>query len=264
MDYFENVEIDPIDTEIRDVINLNVKVKEKQTGSISIGGGYSSEDGLFTTGQIQQKNLFGTGDVVSLKAYLGQLASRYIISYTHPYAFGTPLTVGIDLYNWERAYQDFTENSYGVKLRAGYPSASTACLTGYYIWQDAEIDNLDALAQRDPIFPQGLTRFSGKKRVRARFERNTTDHPFLPTKGTYIGAILEYSSKALGGDYNLFKQEYHVGVYYPLFWKFIGHLRGEVGFENPGGLDNFPIYERYFPRRYKFTSRLAVRRGWTN
>ena len=211
LDYFENVEIDPIDTEVRDVINLNVKVKEKQTGSISIGGGYSSEDGLFTTGQIQQKNLFGTGDVVSLKAYLGQLASRYIISYTHPYAFGTPLTVGIDIYNWERAYQDFTENSYGVKLRAGYPLGQYSMVTGYYVWQDAEIDNLDTLAQRDPTFTQGLTGFSVKSAFGLAFSRNTTDHPFLPTKGTYIGANLEYSAKALGGDYNLFKQEYHLG-----------------------------------------------------
>ncbi len=246
LDYFENVEIDPVDTEVRDVINLNVKVKEKQTGSISVGGGYSSEDGLFTTGQIQQKNLFGTGDVVSLKAYLGQLASRYILSYTHPYAFGTPLTVGIDIYNWERAYQDFTEDSYGVKLRAGYPIGQYSMVTGYYVWQDAEIDNLDTLAQRDPTVIKSLTGFEVKSAFGIAFSRNTTDHPFLPTKGTYIGANLEYSAKALGGDYNLFKQEYHLGAYYPLFWKFIGHLRGEVGFENPGGLDNFPIYERFF------------------
>ncbi len=245
LDYFETVEIEPIDTEVKDVINLNVKVKEKQTGSISVGGGYSSEDGLFTTGQIQQKNLFGTGDLVSLKAYLGQLASRYIISYTHPYAFGTPLTVGIDIYNWERAYQDFTEDSYGVKLRAGYPLGQYSMVTGYYVWQDAEIDNLDLAAERDPIFRDSLG-FAVKSAFGIAFSRNTTDHPFLPTRGTYIGANLEYSAKALGGDYNLFKQEYHIGMYQPLFWKFIGHLRGEVGFESPGGVDNFPIYERFF------------------
>jgi outer membrane protein insertion porin family len=246
LDYFETVEIDPIDTDQKDIVNLNVKVKEKQTGSISVGGGYSSEDGLFTTGQIQQKNLFGTGDLVSLKAYLGQLASRYILSYTHPYAFGTPMTVGVDLYNWERAYPDFDMNSYGVKLRAGYPIGLYSTLTGYYMWQDARIDNLDTLANRDPNVVKSLIGFEVKSAIGIAFERNTTDHPFLPTKGTYIGTNFEYSSKALGGDYNLFKEEYHVGVYYPLFWKFVGHLRGEIGFENPGGLNDFPIYERYF------------------
>ena len=181
LDYFENVEIEPVDTENKEIVNLNVKVKEKQTGSISIGGGYSSEDGLFTTGQIQQKNLLGTGDLVSLKAYLGQLASRYIISYTHPYAFGTPMTVGVDLYNWERAYPDFTMDSFGVKLRAGYPVGQYSTVTGYYMWQDARADNLDTLAQRDPTFVKSLTGFEVKSAVGLAFERNTTDHPFLPT-----------------------------------------------------------------------------------
>ncbi len=78
-------------------------------------------DGLFVTGQIQQKNLFGKGDYISLKAYLGQLASRYILSYTKPWLFGTPLSGGIDVYDWIRAYQDFTKDSYGFKLRVGYP-----------------------------------------------------------------------------------------------------------------------------------------------
>ena len=83
-------------------------------------------------------------------------------------------------------------------------------------------------------FSQRLERFPCQKRVGVAFERNTTDHPFLPTKGTYVGALWSTHSKALGGDYNLFKQEYHVGVYEPLFWKFVGHVRGEIGFESAG------------------------------
>ncbi len=63
LDYFEDVEITPTDTEQTDIMNLNVKVKEKLTGAISLGGGYSSDDGLFTSGEISQRNLFGTGRV---------------------------------------------------------------------------------------------------------------------------------------------------------------------------------------------------------
>ncbi len=107
LDFFETVDIIPVDTPQKDVMDLNVKVKEKQTGSISFGGGYSSEDGLFVTGQIQQKNLSGTGDSISLKAYLGQLASRYIVSYTKPWLFGTPLSGGIDIYDWDQGISGF-------------------------------------------------------------------------------------------------------------------------------------------------------------
>ena len=245
LDFFEDVQIVPVDTDDKEVMNLNVKVKEKQTGSISIGGGYSSEDGIFGVAQLQQKNLFGTGDSVTVKAYVGQLAQRYILSYTKPWLFGLPVTGGIDLYNWVRSYQDFTKDSWGFKLRGGYPLGKYSSLTGYYIWEDAKMESLDAAASHDPIFLQAQAQgFQIKSGVGLAFERNTTDHPFLPTRGTYVGSSWEYDSKYFGGDYNLFKQEYHVGVYEPLFWKFIGHLRGEFGYES--GSSSFPIFERYF------------------
>ena len=247
LDYFESVEIVPTDTEVKEVMNLNVKVKEKQTGSISVGGGYSSEDGLFASGQIQQKNLFGQGDSITFKAYVGQLAQRYIISYNKPWLFGIPLTGGVDLYNWIRTYEDFTKESYGFKVHASYPFGQYSNITGYYTWEDAKLEDLDTAASRDPTFTHSMTGWEVKSALGVSFERNTTDHPFLPTKGSYLGASAEYASKVLGGDYNLFKQEYHVGVYEPLFWKFIGHLRGEIGFESAsGGINTFPIYERFF------------------
>ncbi|MGA2027264.1 MAG: outer membrane protein assembly factor BamA, partial [Syntrophobacteraceae bacterium] len=134
LDFFEAVDIIPVDTPQKDVMDLNVKIKEKQTGNISFGGGYSSEDGAFLTGQIGQKNLSGTGDSISFKAYLGQLASRYIMSYTKPWLFGTPLSGGIDIYDWMRAYQDFTKESIGFKLRVGYPLGMYSTVNAYYGW----------------------------------------------------------------------------------------------------------------------------------
>jgi outer membrane protein insertion porin family len=244
LDFFESVEIVPVDTDQKDVMNLNVKVKEKQTGTISIGGGYSTEDGMFGSGQLQQKNLNGTGDSLSFKAYVGQLAQRYIISYNKPWLFGIPLSGGIDVYNWERAYEDFDKESWGLKLRIGYPFGQYSVVTGYYTVEDAKIEDLDATASIDPLFINAQNMgYQVKSAVGIGFERNTTDHPFLPTKGTYIGVNVEYSSKDLGADYNLFKQEYHAGIYEPLFWKFIGHLRGEVGFENG---TNVPLFENFF------------------
>ncbi len=247
LDFFETVEILPVDTPQKEVMDLNVKVKEKQTGSISVGGGYSSEDGLFATGQIQQRNLFGKGDSITLKAYLGQLASRYMLSYNKPWLFGTPLSGGIDIYDWVRAYQDFTKDSVGFKVRAGYPLGRYTNVTFSYGWEAAKINDLDSAAALDPLFYRNENGSKIKSGFGFSFERNTTDHPFVPTKGTYVGAALEYDSKSLGGDYDLFKEEYHAGIYYPLFWKFVGHLRGEVGWElSQGGLNSFPIFERYF------------------
>ena len=130
-------------------------------------------------------------------------------------------------------------------MRTGYPVGNYSNLSAYYVVENAEVIDLDTAASIDPVFlHQQALGWQLKSGFGAAFERNTTDQPFLPTKGSYSGVTLEYDSKDLGGDYNLFKQEYHVGYYYPLFWKFIGHVRAEAGFEN--GSADIPIYERFF------------------
>lgn len=245
LDFFKNVEILPVATSMPNVMDLNVKVVEKQTGTISFGGGYSTQDGLFVTGQIQQKNLYGTGQNLGLQAMVAQDAQYYMLSYTKPWIFDTRFSGGFDVYDWLRAYQDFAVNSYGVKLRAGYPLGNYSNISGYYVIENSEITDLDTAASADPVFIAAQNDgWRLKSGFGLAFERNTTDQPFLPTRGSYVGVTLEYDSKDLGSDYNLFKQEYHAGYYYPLFWKFIGHVRAEAGFEN--GTDNIPIFERYF------------------
>ncbi len=245
LDFFKNVDIVPVPTSRPNVMDLNVKVTEKQTGTISFGGGYSTQDGLFVTGQIQQKNLNGSGENLGLQAMVAQDAQYYMLSYTKPWIFDTRFSGGFDVYDWLRAYQDFAVDSYGVKLRTGYPLGNYSNVSAYYVIENSEITDLDSLASVDPVFIAAQsTGWQLKSGFGLAFERNTTDQPFLPTKGSYVGVTLEYDSKDLGSDYNLFKQEYHAGYYYPLFWKFIGHIRAEAGFEN--GTDDIPIFERYF------------------
>lgn len=245
LDYFKNVEIIPVATSQPGVMDLNVKITEKQTGQISFGGGYSTEDGAFVTGQISQKNLAGTGQYLGVQAMVAQDAQYYMLSYTKPWLFDTRFSAGFDIYDWLRGYQDFDETSYGIKLRTGYPLGNYSNVSAYYKLEEAKIQDLDTAASTDPTFiaaeAQGWQLSSG---FGLAFERNTTDQPFMPTIGSYAGFALEYDAKELGSDFNLFKQEYHVGYYHPLFWQLIGHVRAEVGFEN--GSDNIPIFDRYF------------------
>lgn len=244
LDFFEDVEITPTDTEQKDIMNLHVKVKEKLTGSISLGGGYSSEDGLFTSGQVMQKNLFGKGQVIALKGYLGQSAQRYMLSFTDPWAFGYPVSAGIDIYNWLRAYEDFTKDAYGFRIRSGFPFGQYSRVNLYYVFENAHLTELSTSFQA--IYGD-ITGYEIKSAIGAGIERDTTDHPFLPTKGTYAGIMGEFSSRILGSDSDYLKEEIHAGIYHPLFWIFIGHVRGEMGFlHDTVSETNVPIYERFF------------------
>lgn len=245
LDFFKSVEIVPVSTSQPNVMDLNIKVVEKQTGTISVGGGYSTLDGLFVMGQIQQKNLYGTGQYLGLQAMLAQDAQFYQLSYTKPWLFDTRFSGGFDIYDSVMFYQDFAWQTYGIKLRAGYPIGNYSNVSAYYVAENGSIYYLDSLAEKDPYFQAQQARgYQFKSGFGVAFSRNTTDQPFLPTRGTFTGATIEYDSRDLGSDYNMLKQDYHAGIYYPLFWKFVGHIRAEAGFENGSSL--IPVWERYF------------------
>ncbi|HAS52917.1 MAG TPA: hypothetical protein DCS42_01725, partial [Nitrospiraceae bacterium] len=62
-------------------MDLNVKVKEKLTGTLSIGGGYSSVDGLIGLAEVTQGNFLGRGQVVKFKTQWGGTRRTLVVSF---------------------------------------------------------------------------------------------------------------------------------------------------------------------------------------
>ncbi len=244
LDYFEDVEIVPADTHQVGIMDLHIKVKEKMTGAISVGGGFSSDDGLFATGEVSQRNFMGKGQTVSLKAYFGQEAQRYVMSFTEPWFMDRNLLVGIDLYNWLREYNDFTKDSLGFRLRGGLPFGEYSRFNVYYTFEDADVTDV---ADTASVFIKDQMGRQIKSSVTFGVERDTTDHPFLPTTGSLNWATMEYSAPFLGSDSDFLKFEVQSGWFFPLFWKFTGFARGKFGYiEELDNRNRAPIYERFF------------------
>lgn len=243
IDYFEDVEIVPTESEQPGIMNLHVKVKEKSTGTFSIGGGYSSDDGLFASGQITQRNLLGRGQTLSLRLYFGQQAERYVLSFTEPYFLGRRIGVGGDVYDWMREYTDFTQEAIGFRVRTAYPFGNYSRLNVWYTFEDSNVTDVST----------GMTEIQTghevKSSVTVGVERDSTDHPFLATRGAISAVSAEYASKAFGGDEEFAKFEIRQGYYMPLFWKFVGFVRAQFGYIVQTGNDSYydiPVYERFF------------------
>ncbi len=243
LDFFENVEIVPTEGASPEVMNLDVKVKEKFTGSVSVGGGYSSDDGLFVTGEVVQRNLFGKGQYLGVKGYLGQSAQRYVLSFTEPWLFDKPINAGFDVYNWVRDYPDFTKDSVGMRLRSGYAFGNWSMISGYYTFENAKISNVADDASSILKSQEGRTNLSA---VTGILERDSTDHPFLPTKGSINVVSLQYASPYMGSDSDFLKSELESGWFFPLYWKLVGFVKGSAGWITESSSDPAPIYERFF------------------
>ena len=86
LNYFKAVNVEtPAVPDATDKIDVNVDVKEKPTGNIMFGLGFSQQEGLILSGNVSQNNIFGTGKFVSLRANTGSVRKEFSLSFTDPY-----------------------------------------------------------------------------------------------------------------------------------------------------------------------------------
>jgi len=90
LNYFETVEIIPKQLD-PNTVDLDVKLKEKSTGTFSVGGGFSSLDQLSVVADITEGNLFGRGQLLKIRGQLGQRRSLGVLTFREPYLFDEPL-----------------------------------------------------------------------------------------------------------------------------------------------------------------------------
>lgn len=243
LDFFEIVDIETVATENPSELDLKVTVKEKPTGMISAGAGYSSLDKIFFTGMIQERNLFGRGYALAFRGTFSGRSTRYDISLTNPAWQDTDLSVGGDLYYWIRDYKDYDRKTVGGRARFSYPLGEYTRLYWNYRLEHYEVtDVAENAAQR-------IKDAEGKKwssSAYAAIGRDTTDRLFNPSRGTLNNISVQYAGGILQGDDNFIKTIYDSHFYYPLFWDTIFHWRGQVGFlfDNQG--KEAPVFERFY------------------
>jgi outer membrane protein insertion porin family len=125
MQYFSKVDARPEETEIPNMKNLVVAVDEGHTGHVTVGAGYSSLESLVGFAEYYQGNfdLFnppkftGGGQKFRLHVALGTLQQDYLMSFIEPWFLGRKLTLGVDLYYRNLAYQSL--NNVYDEIRAG-------------------------------------------------------------------------------------------------------------------------------------------------
>ncbi len=119
LNYFTNVEPMPLNLPNGDV-DLEFRVEEKQTGQISAGAGYNSQDKVVGTIGMGIPNFRGNGQNLSFNVDFGSRRNSFSVSFTEPWMFGRPTLLGVDLFALNRRwYSDYTEARQGGSIRLG-------------------------------------------------------------------------------------------------------------------------------------------------
>ena len=243
--YFEEATIASAKGSAANKLNLDVNVKEKPTGTFSIGGGYSSLDGIIGQGSVQQANFLGLGLKANLSGSIGGKSQTYSLGVTDPYFLDTKWTLGGDVYRSERDYIDYSRRLTGADVKAGYPINDFIGTFFMYKYEIKDIFKptaayLDFNQTFPADYPIGTSTTSS---VFASITRNTTDYRLDPTTGMINSLSAEYAG--LGGDNKFARYIGDTTWFHPLYKKLIFSTKLTLGYiQNVG--KPVPIDEKFY------------------
>jgi len=248
LNFFENVDIVPNRRNQEAIMDLDVKVKEKLTGTMSIGGGYSSVDRLIGIFEITQGNLGGRGQLIKFKAQVGGTRRMYVVSFMEPYLFDKPVWGKVDLYNQSQEYDGYTlrSNGFGLGVGKSFTEYVSGALKYSLDKSNVVVDTTTTLPQQllDQIAVYGNIVTTSS--VTASLTRDSRDYYLDPKTGSRNTIYVEYAGGPLGGDPSFIKSVVDSGWYFPLFWDTVFMTRGRIGYA--GSLIDKPLTtnERFF------------------
>jgi len=240
--FFEEVDVTSAKGSDEEQMNIDVGVKEKPTGTFSVGFGYSSVDGFIGQGSVSQDNFLGRALKLNLAGSFGGRSTTYQFGLTNPYFLDRNLALGFDLYNTEREYVDFSKKATGGDLKLGFPLADNLRTFFIYRYEEKEIFDIDednvSTVIRDQ---QGLSTLSS---LSASLTRNTTDYRLDPSMGSVSELSIEYAG--LGGTENFAKYIADHRHFFPWKWGTVFSIHGQVGYIQQVGGEEIPLDERFF------------------
>lgn len=254
--YFEKVEVTTRRGSTDNMMEVNVEVSERPTGTFQIGAGFSSVENFIAQAQISQNNFFGRGQSLTVQAQLSSLRQLFLLSFQDLYFLDTKWTFGFNLFKQDRYLGSFIRSSYGGSLTWGYLLADDLRLLLTYNWERVGIStgsglrNFLAGGQRDPIPPGSLAnllRSGVTSSARGLISYDTRNDRMFPTRGWYNTVSAEVADSFLLLSQNIFtRYEAAARYFYPLWGPFVLRMKLEAGLIASRDARGVPIFERYF------------------
>jgi len=242
LNFFDSVEIVPNRVSV-DQVDLQTRVKEKSTGSFSVGGGYSSVDRLVAMIDITQGNLFGRGQLLRARAEVGHLRNTYSLTFREPYLFDSPISGTVDLFNQARDFTSYKERRIGGDIVFG--KAFTEYINGSVNYTHETLTIYDVQSDApDQIVSQ--TGKSVTSSIGGTIAYDSRDFFFDPKEGSRVSFSSEFAGLFLGGSNNFVKSYVDAIKFWPVVLETVFSLHGRFGYATGINGTALPIGENYY------------------
>ena len=248
--YFSEVEVEtPAVPGTTDQVDVSVRVKEKPTGAVLLGVGFSNIDRIIVQASVQQSNFFGTGNTVGVQIASGSVNKVASLSFTDPYYTVDGVSRGFDVYRRDvnatsLGLGNYRTSTSGGAVRFGVPFTEHDTL---FFGLGAENVSLFLAADSPQRYLDFQNQFGATYIAlisTAGWVRDSRDSVIWPTKGHLERASLELGTPP--GDLEYWKYSYTHQYFYPYSRSLTLVVSGELDVGDGYGGNPLPFFKNYY------------------
>ncbi len=248
--YFESVTVEPKQVPgTRDQVDLEVAVVERPTGSISLGAGYSTSDGVILSAGFAQNNIFGSGKAMSVEVNTSDSTRTYAMSLTEPYITPEGISRSISIYD-RRVDMDELDlanveyETKGAAVSWGIPFTELDRVFLGVKWENTAVD----LQADSPMrYVNYVNQFGDSPHAVAAtigWSRDSRDNALAPTRGTYQRLSGEVTMPVL--DLRYYRLNYQLQHYQPITRDLTLSFNTELGYGDSFGGKAYPFFKNFY------------------
>jgi len=248
--YFSEVNLEtPPVPGTTDQVDVNVAVTEKNTGSVSLGFGFSQTEKLVLSAGVSQPNLFGSGKFASLNVHTGKINRVLAFSYTDPYFTVDGISQGFDVYHrrvdpTSLSVGRYRTQSTGGGVRWGFPIGEKHSLSVGVGVDYTSLDTFNDSPKRYLDFVREFGSSNASLPVTVGWAMDGRDSVIYPTSGAFHRASAEVAMPP--GSLTYYRMTYQYQQFVPLAKDLTLYLSGEAGYGNGLRGQSLPFYKNFY------------------
>jgi outer membrane protein insertion porin family len=248
--YFESVTVDtPAVPTAPDQVDVNVTVKERATGNIQLGAGYSSSEGLVLTASLSQQNLFGTGNAMSLEINTSSANKVLAITHTNPYVTPEGVSRTVELFYRDSNLAELGLSSVGYSTKGaglvyGVPFTEFDRVFFGLRYEGTTIDLTPFSPLRYIEYVAEFGETSDALAFTVGWSRDSRDNLLVPTRGRFQRAFAEVGLPVL--DLQYYRLTYQFQQFFPITNLLTFAFNTEIGYGNGYDDKPYPFFKNFY------------------
>jgi len=226
-----------------DQVQVNVNLEEENTGSFSMGGGYSQVEKITITGSVEEKNFLGKGLSTRVSADIGASTQNFNVSLSDPYFLDSDVRASINAFKTQTKlddYVDYKQDSIGGGMNFGIPLSEYIAYGVGYRYSRSKLSDIPAdaslaLRSQEGIQSTGL--------VSQSLNWDTRNRVVAATEGHHESLSLGVAG--LGGSNKFMEITASTKSYFSLGESFVLSPTFSGSFIEGFAGEDIPIYKRY-------------------